>query len=73
MKRIRRIEVIRFERRVTWSNENNAPHPSDGHEIDALLEALGNITSPPEELLYQTDQDGEEAPRSKAVTNSKPT
>ena len=66
MKRTRRIEVIRFERRVTWSNENNAPHPSDGHEIDVLLEALGNIAPSPEELRYGTDQGGEEAPRTKA-------
>jgi hypothetical protein len=58
LKRTRRIEVIRFERRVTWSNENNPPYPSEGHEIDVLLEALGNIAPAPEELRDETDQGG---------------
>ncbi len=66
MKRTRRIEVIRFERRVTWSNKNNASHPCNGHEIDVLLEALGDITPPPEELRYETDQGGEKPPTTKA-------
>ncbi|HUS11848.1 MAG TPA: hypothetical protein VMZ30_15385 [Pyrinomonadaceae bacterium] len=65
MKRTRRIEVIRFERRITCSNENNAPHPSDGHEIDVLLEALGDIVAAPEELRFETDQGGEEVPSDK--------
>lgn len=66
LKRTRRIEVIRFERRVTWSNQNNALNRSKGHDIDVFLEALGDITPSPEELHYETDQEGQEPPRTKA-------
>jgi ribosomal protein S7 len=66
LKRTRRIEVIRFERRVTWSNEDNALNRSDGHEIDVLLEALGNIAPAPEVLRYETGQGGEKSPPTKA-------
>ncbi|HKY26744.1 MAG TPA: hypothetical protein VJM12_02235 [Pyrinomonadaceae bacterium] len=66
MKRRRRIEVIRFQRRVTWGNENNALKRSADPHIDVLLEALGDVTPSPEELEFETDQGNEEPPRSKS-------
>jgi hypothetical protein len=39
---------------------------SEGHDIDVLLEALGDIAPAPDELRYENDQCDEEDPRTKA-------
>ncbi|MGI8734916.1 MAG: hypothetical protein ACR2LM_16640 [Pyrinomonadaceae bacterium] len=56
MKRTRRIEVIRYTRRVTLSSEQNVPDCGANPAIDILLEALGDNTPVTKESGYELDE-----------------
>ena len=53
MKRTRRIEVVRYTRRVTLSGANKAPDRAEGPAINILLEALGDAATIPEEFRHE--------------------
>jgi hypothetical protein len=53
LKRTRRIEVVRYTRRVTLSGADNAPDRAEGPALDILLEALGDAATIPEEFRHE--------------------
>jgi hypothetical protein len=57
LKRTRRIEFIRYTRRVTALNEDEAPDVADSAVVDSLVEVLGS-----EEFGPETGARGETAP-----------
>ena len=62
MKRTRRIEVVRYTRRVTVC-EGGARDRAEGPAVDILLEALGDTAPAPEEFLHEAVEGGVAPPR----------
>lgn len=60
MKRTRRIEIVRYTRRVTVSSESDASDRAEGAAIDILRENLGDAA--PEESRHVIDAGDATAP-----------
>ncbi len=56
MKRTRRIEVVRYTRRVALTSEHNAPDKGESSAIDILLEALGDKAPVTKDSGYELDE-----------------
>jgi hypothetical protein len=63
LKRTRRIEIVRYTRRVTLSSEGDAPDRAEGPAGDILLEALGDTAPAPEEFRHEAGARGGASPR----------
>ena len=61
LRRKRRIEVIRYTRRVASSSGDDLPERAEGPAIDILLEALGDAA--PEEFCHEAGEGRAESPR----------
>ena len=62
MKKIRRIEIIRYRRRIIMDREGGAPDRTELPAIDILPEVLGDAAAP-EEFRAEIDGGGAEPPR----------
>ncbi len=62
MKRTRRIEVIRYTRRVTMNGPTAAPDRGEAPAIDILLDGLGAGAPAPEEPQPEIDRGNAKPP-----------
>jgi hypothetical protein len=53
LKRTRRIEIVRYSRRVTLSSVGDAPDRAEGPAINILLDALSDTAPAPEEFRHE--------------------
>jgi hypothetical protein len=63
LKRTRRIEVVRYTRRVTSGNADDGHDRAEGPALNILLEALGDVAPAPGESHHEAGAGRAESPR----------